>query len=569
MFWAAISGTVAILIGAATVLTFTAAPATAAVPAPAAAPPPAVTPAPAAGRAHPAAWGKLGPPAGAPGPRPSPAGEIRLRVLAINDFHGALQARSGFAPRAGGAALLAAYLDALESEARRALGASSIRVHAGDMIGFSQAISALWHDEPTLELLDLLRFEYGALGNHELDRGLTELLRLQRGGCRPDGRCFAGVRMQYLAANLVRAGSRRPLLPAYSVREVQGVSVAFIGAVTSQLPRLVPPPALGGARVLDEARAVNRAVAELKRRGVRTVVVLLHEGGELREGHGLEGRIVSILQALHPEVDVVVSGHTHRCYAVRHARLLVTQACSHGTAVAAIDLVIDPASGNVQRSAARILQVAEGHGLRPDPAVAAWVQRWAEQASPTLGRRVALLPEPVRRTRDARGQSPLASLVAEALRWKTGALVAFVNPSVLQADLQAGELTWGELHDALPSGDRAVSLDLTGNQIKRLLEQQWIGRSVPALLQVAGLSYPWHPDRPPGRRVQLRDVRLADGRALTPGGRYRVATTSFLADGGLHFTAFREGTGRLEHGGVVDVVAEFLATVGWHGARAR
>lgn len=543
----------------------------------------------------------------------APAGgaPVHLRLFALNDFHGALSAGRVQGRPAGGAAVLATYLARRAADARAA-GATPLVVHAGDMIGGSPLDSALLQDEPTVRALDAMGMAFGALGNHELDEGIEELLRLQRGGCHPKTEpvtgCFEGARFRWLAANVVRAGSDRPVLPPYVVVEAGGVKVGFVGVVLEGTPAIQRPEAVAGLTFLDEAEAVNRYVAELAGRGVRAIVVLIHQGGSgsLDGTAPIEGPIVEVVRRFDPEVDLVVSGHTHRGYVgsvftrggplrgerapqSEHApsshsprtpalgpgeagpslhSVLVTQAYANGTAFADIDLVLDRRSGDVVGSRAEIVTTFHqpdpadpASAVPPDEAVAAIVAR-ADGITAKVGRRVVgRAAGPITRARSPAGESALGNLIADAQRAGTGAQIAFTNPGGIRDNLRAGQVTYADLFAVQPFGNALVTMTLTGGQLARLLEQQWQrgpdGAPFVRFLQLSGLRYTWDPARPPGRRVV--DLRLADGRAIDPAARYTVTVNSFLADGGDGFTVLREGTSRRVGPGDLEALVEFVA----------
>lgn len=498
-----------------------------------------------------AAW----PAAAAEGPeRP-----LHVQLLAINDFHGALETRIVGGRPMGGAAVLAAYLQAREQQARQEDGGVTLKVHVGDMIGASPPISALLQDEPTLSVLQAMGFEYGTVGNHELDEGIRELLRLQYGGCHPATGCFDGVRVQYLAANVVWADTREPVLPPYAIRWVQGVPIGFIGVVTSETPSIVTASGVEGLAFLDEVETVNRYVRELKQRGVETIVVLIHGGGEGHRSGRVTGAIVPLVFRMDDEVDVVLSGHTHQCYQGMVGTKLVTQACSNGTAFADVDLVIDRTYKDVIAKKAEIVDtVADAPGITPDPAIRSMVEGYARQVAPRVQQVVATAAAPLRRQPNEAGESALGDLIADSQRWKMGVQMAFMNPGGIRADLDAGEITWGELYTVQPFNNYLVAMTLTGQQIERLLEQQWVDQPSPRILQISGLRYTWHADRPVGDRVDPGEIFLEDGTPVRPDGRYRVVVNSFLADGGDNFTVLRQGTERVVGPIDLDALVEYL-----------
>jgi len=254
-----------------------------------------------------------------------PAGAVKVQILAINDFHGHLKPPTGSsgeisAVPAGGAEYLATHINTL-----RKANPNTVVVAAGDLIGASSLLSALFHDEPTIAACNRMGLNYSAVGNHEFDEGRAELLRMARGGCHPvtgclDGKGFKGARFQYLAANVIDQHNGKTLFPAYKIRSFDGVGIAFIGVGLKNTPELVNSSAIAGLKFLDEADTVNALVPRIKARGVNTIVVLIHEGGAQAPPapyngcEGISGRIADIVNRFDPEVDVVISGHTHKAY---------------------------------------------------------------------------------------------------------------------------------------------------------------------------------------------------------------------------------------------------------------
>ena len=209
---------------------------------------------------------------------------VEVQVLALNDFHGNLIPPSGSSGRvgtvnAGGAEYLATHVKTLEATNR-----NSLVVSAGDLIGASPLVSALFHDEPTIEAMNLIGLDLNAVGNHEFDEGATELRRMQDGGCHPvdgclDGDPFAGADFEFLAANVIDDATGKTLFAPYSIQNFTGARVAFIGMTLEGTLTIVSAAGIAGYSFRDEADTVNALVPELRRRGVESIVVLVHEGG--------------------------------------------------------------------------------------------------------------------------------------------------------------------------------------------------------------------------------------------------------------------------------------------------
>ncbi len=498
--------------------------------------------------------------AATPAAQPLAPDPVTVQLLAVNDLHGALEPRELRGRPIGGAATLAGYLEQWTRQAR-ARGVDSLTVGAGDLIGGSPPISSLLHDEPTIDAVGLMGLRLSAVGNHEFDRGLAELRRLQDGGCHPATGCFGGARFRYLAANVIDDATGELLFPPYTVERLGGVPVGFIGAVLKETPTIVSAQAMVGIRVLDEVETINHAVAELRAQGVRAIVVLIHQGGRGSVSGGrITGEIVPIVAALDDEVDVVVSGHTHRGYQGDIGGKLVTQAFANGTAFAAIDLVIDRQTGDVLDKRAEIVNTFDDDppGDQPHPAIAALVADAALRVAPLVERVIGVAATDIADTHSPAGESALGNLIADAQRWSMEGQVAFMNPGGVRAHLRAGPVRWGDLFTVQPFGNQLVGITLTGAQIERLLEQQWEDQPFPRILHVSGLSYIWDRGAPVGDRVALADIRVGD-RPLDPEARYRVVVNDFLADGANNFSVFLEATDRVVGPTDLEALVEYVA----------
>jgi 5'-nucleotidase len=515
---------------------------------------------------------------------------VEVKLLGLNDFHGQLEAGRTFQGRpVGGAAVLAAHL----RNAVRAHEGRHLIIHAGDWVGASPPSSALLQDEPALEVLNLLgndacarkaprnlvRFDprcnlVAAPGNHEFDEGAPELLRLLRGGDHENGPFLApyrGVTFPYVAANVIDTRTQRTLLPASVVKELGPVRLAVIGAVTEETPTLVPAPGIRFVRFVSAAQAINREVQKLKQKGIRAIVVTVHQGGAQEPYAGdtrsdvsgpLEG-IVSLIEALDDEVDVVISGHAHAfTNALMKNRnghaILVTQAASAGTAYADITLRVDRERGDVSEKSARIVPTwaDEGAGLAPAEDVARLVEsakaRVVALTSRVVGHARVALPVQLN---DA-GESALGNLIADAQRASEGAEIALMNAGGIRTSLDRGEITWGELFAIQPFSNTLISMDLTGAQIVRALEQQW-SSGLTHFLEVSGLEYAWDSRKPVGGRVERVTIL---GAPLATEGRYRVVVNSFLASGGNGFSVFTEGQNRRVGAVDLDALVRHLST---------
>ena len=551
--------------------------------------------------------------ASAPSTPAAPA-SVNVRLIAFNDFHGNLETSGLTLPwpdpakpdralrlAAGGGAYLAGTVNAL-----RAGAANSLVISSGDMIGGTPLVSALFLHESTIDVANSLGVDIAIPGNHEFDAGKDELLRVLRGGCqpaKPDGlfvSCalgtHAGAKFPMFAAN-VESADGKTLFPPSVVRSFGGVKIGFIGAVTRITPTIVVPSGVAGLKFTDEATAINAEAARLKAQGIQALVAVIHEGGETgTPGLPLEwndvgcpkprGAIFDIAKRMTQDVDVIFSAHTHQGYRCVVDGRPIMQATALGRGVSVADLVIDAATGEVDRArtthrnlpvfndrsdaalkaaiiAAEPAPFAQAlRDAKPVPAIAERIAAYSAAAAPRAQKPVGRIGGNFERA--AKTDSSAGRLIADA-QWlatsapaRGGALFALMNPGGVRSDLRCATgsppctVTYGETFTMQPFGNSLVVMTLKGSQLKQLLEdQQRPGRNAPSfLIPSTTLTYRWVAKAEYGQRVQ--DVRVV-GAPLMPNGDYRFTVNSFLADGGDGVVMLQEGRDRL--GGELDIDA--------------
>ena len=546
-------------------------------------------------------------PGHAKGPPIDPPGQlVSLQLLAFNDYHGHLQPDTpgsvGSTP-AGGAEYLASHLDIL-----RQGHDFSLTVAAGDLIGGSPFLSGLFHDEPSVESLNAMGLDVSSVGNHEFDEGVTELLRMQEGGCHPVDGCYfpddpyAGADFPWLAANVVSETTGDTVLPPYWITRFQNIDVAFIGMTLEDTPTLVAQSGIQGWDFLDEAATANALVPELKAMGVEAIVVLIHEGGtpadftDINACVGISGPIVGIHDQLDPEIDAVITGHTHLPYNCTLTDpdgqpRLVTSAYSFGRVISEFDMVLDRRTKDVRRDLTSATNHLVTQGVAPYPPVTAVLEKWLPLATTVGNRPVGQITANITRAPGPGGdnralESDLGNMIADAQLWATeinGADMAVMNPGGIRNDLlyassPAGEgdgvVTYGEAFNVQPFGNLLTTIPMTGAQVLSLLEDQCqpIGVSRPFLhLGISeGLTYTlaWTleivPDNPRTEvpddpiaactSISITDLEL-DGAPIDLGVTYHVTANNFLIDGGDNFTTFTEVDPSLRVGAGIDLDA--------------
>ena len=507
---------------------------------------------------------------------------VEVKIIAFNDFHGNLRTPSLRVPvpdatqstgmrfdPAGGIEQFSALVQSLKAKNK-----NFAVVSAGDMVGATPLLSALFKDEPTIEAMNLVGIDFHAVGNHEFDYGIKHLKRLKNGGCKIDektgqpdcdGRApYAGAKFDFLAANVFESTTGQTLFPAYGVKEFDGVKVAFIGLTTRTTPSIVRPGGTVGVTFREEVATVNALVPVLKTQGIEAIVVVMHEGGtqtgSINECVDFQGRGREIAEQLDPAVQIVVSAHTHRYHICELGNKLVTGAGSYGTLVTEIDLVLDRATRKIIAKKARNL-IVDPNGSK-DAALTALVDRYAVLSAPLENRVVGKLTREVNSVVSPSGESTLGNLIADAHLFGTtapdkgGAVIAFNNPGSLRAPIipdADGGVKYGELFKAQPFQNDLIIMTFTGKQLKSLLEQQFRGTDRPRLLGVSkGFTYTWDQAKPIGEKIIAGSMKL-NGASIDPALQYRVAANSFLAGGSEGMSMFLEGTDRQV--GVLDLEA--------------
>jgi len=536
-----------------------------------------------------------------------------VHLLAFNDLHGTLDPgpQTLYGQFAGGAAYLAKAI----KDKQAAYGANEATIFGGDNIGASQLASALFHDEPTEVATNLMHADFGSVGNHEFDEGSAELLRMQDGGCHPTDGCqaapyalanggttstYPGADFQYLSANVINDATGQPLFPAYGIKQFtdgqRKFKVGFIGEVLQSTPTIVTPTGVAGLTFEDEADAANRAVADLADKGVKVPILVVHQGGFQSSPAVLNGcagnlagsDIAKIADRLDPAIKVIVSAHTHaeyRCtYTSNGVTRLITSASSFGRVLSDITLTIDNKNDKLVSASANNILIRNatnvpGSGPRvpdsslADPAVQAVVNQYVTASAPLANRVIGHLQGDLTRTGSAFGESTLGDVIGDAQLAATspanlgGAVVAFMNPGGIRQDLFAstrpgGAVTYGDAFTVQPFGNTLVTKTMTGDMVRRLLQQQFQvggvpcnGGTVTSGARVLQISSTFKYESAPAAATCAGKIgqMWINGVPVQPTDSFRVTMNNFLATGGDGFTVFKEGTNPL--GGAVDLDA--------------
>ena len=516
---------------------------------------------------------------------PQAVATTEISIFSINDFHGHIQPKSPtpLMPRlpdpktgeikpqaAGGAAYLATVLDGL-----RAQRPNSVFVAAGDLMGASPQLSALLSDEPTLSALSAMGLDASSLGNHDLDAGLTELLRKTRGDCAPSG-CvwpeFKGAAFPYLAVNMLDAETGKTVLPTHKIVTVGGLKIALVGAVTKDTPKVIVAKAIRGLKFIDEADAMNALIPQLRAEGAQLLVAMMHEGS-VTEGSandptyacvGLRGRGADIAQRLDPAYGIIISGHTHNAYTCKINGRLLVQAGSFGGWITESRLKVT-ATGQVLDAQAVNYPVLQGTNA-PNPAFVALVQRAGELTNAVRNRPINTLAQgAVRNPVAPYGDSTLGNLITDAqlayAKKRGVADVAMINSGGIRADLtlEAGKpVTLSDLFAIQPFSNELIVMTLTGAQLKEVVLRQLPKTTAPRRFAQVSNNFRFQWSQVADGTPTLDSLTL-DGQPLVDTKDYRVVVNNFMAEGGDDLSVFRQGRDKVNLGVDLEALVEWVS----------
>ncbi|WNV91604.1 bifunctional metallophosphatase/5'-nucleotidase [Umezawaea sp. Da 62-37] len=520
---------------------------------------------------------------------------VDVRLIGINDLHGNIEPPTGSSGRvtladgttvnAGGAAYNATHIRKLQSEVK-----NSVIVGQGDLIGASPIVSALFHDEPTIDFLNTVGLNATAAGNHEFDEGYKELLRIQQGGCHPVDGCqfndtYKGAKFPILGANVTKVKSGLPALPPFWVEIRDGVPIGFIGMPLKDVPILVDPNGIKELQFGDEIKAADKYADLLNLIGIKSIVLLVHQGDNPLGNTGPNGCTNTpgpgqlIAEKVSPKIDAVFSGHSHANYnctvkdPAGNPRPFI-EGLAFGRELSVVDLKIDRKTRDVIRSETKAENKVVTQDVTPDAGVQAIIDKAKTKSGPIANKQIGTISADILRAQATTGESPLGNLIADSQLAATtgnGAVAALMNPGGVRADLTFpsspsgegnGVVTYGEAFTVQPFGNILQTVTLTGAQLKTVLEQQWSAARQIVLQPSSSLTYSWSTSAPIGSKITNLSIA---GAPVDPAASYRITINSFLQGGGDGFPGFTAGTAIT--GGGIDLDA-FAAYLGSHPNQA-
>ncbi len=493
---------------------------------------------------------------------------IDFQMLSINDFHGNLDTTSTLdGKEVGGAAYLATHLNEHQKEMeaqteKDGKKSYTLRLHAGDAVGASPSISSLLQDEPTMKAINKMGFKLGTLGNHEFDEGIPEFKRLISGSSvHPKvAKLTEGMNykyhgidsdFKYIAANVVDKSSGQPIFDPYMVKDIGGVKVGFIGIVTTETKTSVIPTSTKPFNFLDEAGTINKYTKELKGQGVKAIVVIAHEGAATSNGE-TTGIMEKVANSIDDEVDIIFAAHSHEYANGIVDGKVIIQDYNYAKAFGDVRTELDPKTKDFVKSSIKAEVVPNTRDVNPDPEIQSIIdeaKKVTEKAEKQpIGQAVS--GDPIGERKPENGENALGNLVTDAQRSMTqGADFAITNSggireALIPATNDKGEhiITWGAAYSVQPFNNYIQLIELTGQQIKDGLNQQWQNPEHIMFLQISGFTYTYVD----GSKVKncpnkycVQDVFLEDGKTkMDMNKTYKVAMNEFLTAGGDGFTAF-------------------------------
>lgn len=467
---------------------------------------------------------------------------VTVTVVSTNDFHGALIGAAhswSHGDVVGSADYVAGYLNIVEEENPGGM----LYLDAGDAMQ-GTLISNYFYGASVIDAYNEMGVDAMTVGNHEFDWG-QEVLQAR----------YDQADFPFLGANIFFAkehgnpakghGGRPHWVKPYTVLEANGIKVGVIGVANPETPSITNPVNVSNLIFSDPVAAVQDVLPEAEKEGATMIVVLAHLGGfwpDFEEG------IEDLACGLDPdEVDLIVSGHTHSRIDDVICGIPVVQAYSSGTAFARVDFEVDTKSGEVSSYEMNPYPVTtyqtyygdpaeyqrwdtgEYQVVVPDPEVTAIVDDYAAEIeaikNEVIGETTAAI------TRNYRMESEMGDWVTDIMRAYDPAIdFAFTNSGGLRADIDVGDLTFGEVFEVMPFDNTNVIVDLTGAQIYAVLEEGTTGAH--GVIQVSGLQFTFNYDAPAGSRIVGDVVDLSTGLPLVLGDTYSVAVNDFMANGG-------------------------------------
>jgi 5'-nucleotidase len=470
---------------------------------------------------------------------------IKVQLLGVNDLHGQLDYKEfidkdGDGTKEtpiGGIAYLASYLKAAEAE-----NPNTLLVHPGDMVGGSPLISSAFQDEPTIEILEAMGFDVGTLGNHEFDEGIAELKRMVNGGEHAKGtKGYDGMNFPMISANVYDKSTNQLLFAPYTIKEVGGAKIGFIGVTTQETPYMIVQTGNENLKITDEAEAINKYAAELKGKGVQAIVVLAHNPTN-QDNNNTDFDAGAIAEKVDDAVDVIFAAHNHVGINKTVDGKLIVQAKAYAKAFSDVDIEIDPTTGDIVKKEGKYVDVYQDVH-QEDAAVKAILTKY-EDLVKTLKEEVvgetAIEMTGKYPNKGPVGDHGIGNMIADGMRAAMNSDFALMNGGGVRAGIDKGPITFGELFTVQPFGNTLNKVSLTGAELRKVLNNQITAKGLD--FQISGFKYTWN-----GKTNKIVDIMFPDGKKIDETKEYTVVVNNYMY-GNLQYGIKELAGGKFEQG---------------------
>jgi 5'-nucleotidase / UDP-sugar diphosphatase len=476
-----------------------------------------------------------------PIPTSSVLADDRIQLLHTDDIHGHLDAdivqsaNASSTFRAGGLAQLAGQVGLFRGRAPQ----RTLLVDAGDAWQ-GTFISNANKGEAITKAMNFMRYDALAVGNHEFDWGQDVLAQRAKEATFP-----------FLAANVIetRTGASPSYLKPFVVKDLGIARVGIIGLTNPGSATIVKATSVSGLQFRPAAESVRPLIAEVQKQA-DIVVVAAHVG------------LIDAVQLARdvPGIDVIVASHDHLPIQTARVegRTTIVNAGAYTQYLGRLEIVVDRATRKM-KDAIRggvLIAIAANPSVKPDPEIAKLVDERRADGEKYTSRVVGRTTEPLSNVREETG---FGNLITDAFveygrqqGWKTD--VAFYNMAGVRASFPAGQLTFGQLYEALPFSNTVVNVDLTGENLREIIDR---AACVTGRLHMAGVVVSFRFDA--GLPNCVKSITVG-GAALDPARNYHVATIDYLLLGGDGHATFKRGTNVIYGDVEVDVVAAYITS---------
>ena len=472
------------------------------------------------------------------------AGTNKITILHTNDTHGRLKADNSVI----GIDTVAAIKNNTEN---------SILVDAGDTIHGLPFVT-LSKGQDAVDLLNAAGYEYIVPGNHDFNYGYSRLVELFKNSVTLKS---GENKLRLLASNIKKDG--KSVFESNNIKEMEvngkTVKVGFFGIATEETAYKTNPNNVKGIEFTSPIDAAKEQVAELEKQGADVIVALSHVGTDESSDPTAYDVINSV-----EGIDVYVDGHSHTTFKNGedvNGTLLVSTG-EYLSNLGKVEIELNE-NNEVVSATASLITKEEALKVTPDAKVTAKIaeidKAQGEVLSEVIGTNTIDLDGDRNSVRF--GETNLGNLITDAMMDETGADLAITNGGGIRASIKAGDITKGDVVSVLPFGNFIVTKQLTGAQIKEVLEfgVRSYGESLGGFPHVAGIKFVVDPSRAVGDRIISLTI---NGEALDMNKTYTVATNDFMAAGGDDYPCFGDIPTLNEYSSLEESLANFIKTLG-------